>query len=97
MTLKAFAPSGAPTAKISATIASASVAIDQSSAAVRVMNAGPNIAFLKFSYGASTATITDMPIAVGATEVFTVATNNVASAICETGTASVYFTNGEGL
>ena len=96
MTLKAFAPSGA-TVKISATTASSSVSLDQYSACVRVMNAGPNIAFLKFSFGASTATLTDMPIAVGATEVFTDATSNTVSAICETGTASVYFTNGEGL
>lgn len=96
MTLKAFAPAG-PTVQIAATTASASVALDPYSAVVRVFNAGPNIAFIRFSIGASTAVLTDMPVNVGATERFTDATSNMVSAICETGTAKLYFTNGEGL
>lgn len=94
---KAFAPSGS-TATIAATAASASVAIDPNSSVVRIYNKGPNVAFLRFTVGASTAAVTDMPIAVGATENFTKGTASVASAICAaTETATVYATSGEGM
>ncbi len=96
MTLKTFFPSGT-TVSIAGTVASASATLDANSAAVRVVNAGPNMAFIRFTTGASTALLTDMPIAAGATETFTKASANTVSAICGTGTATLYFTNGEGL
>lgn len=95
--IKVFTPSGA-TVNIAATAASASVAIDGNSNVVRVYNKGPNVAFVSFSLGASTATLTDMPIAVGATEKFTKGMGNTASAICAaTETATIYLTCGDGI
>lgn len=97
MTIKAFMPTGAATAPIAATAASASVALDQYSNAVRVVNLGPNKAFIRFTVGASPAVLTDMPIAANSTEVFTKGTATIVSAICAaTETAALYFTNGEG-
>lgn len=100
MTLKTFSPAGGgvgSTVSIAGTIASASATLDAYSAAVRVFNAGPNVAFLRFTTGASTATGSDMPIAAGATETFTKGSATNVSAICASGTAALYFTNGEGL
>lgn len=98
MTIKTFAPAGTATATIAATAASASTALDGLSSAVRVVNAGPNIAFIRFTRGASTALATDMPISSGATETFTKGSADTVSAICSaTQTATLYFTNGEGL
>lgn len=91
---KSFAPSGS-TVTLAATAASASVALDQYYGAVRVYNKGPNVAFIRFSTGASPAVLTDLPLAVGATETFSKGTGNNASAICAaTETATLYLTNG---
>lgn len=99
MTLKTFAPTSAATAAIAATTTSAAVNLDAYSNAVRVVNAGPNFAFLKFQTQAAPvdATLTDMPLAPGATETFTIGSADRVAAICATGTAALYFTNGEGL
>lgn len=96
MTLKTFFPSGT-TVSIAGTVASASATLDANSSAVRVFNAGPNVAFIRFTTGASTATGSDMPVAAGATETFTKGSANNVSVICASGTAAIYFTNGEGL
>lgn len=97
MTLKTFAPKGDATVPIAGTTSSATGLLDVYSNAVRVVNAGPNMAFIRFTTGASTAVATDMPIASGATETFTKGSADRVSAICATGTAALYFTNGEGL
>lgn len=99
MTIKTFMPSGGGAATVSAatSVASASAALDQYSNCVRVYNSGATAAFIRFTVDASTATLTDMPLAPGATEVFTKGTCTVASAILASGTGTVYFTNGEGL
>ncbi|MES2148597.1 MAG: hypothetical protein V4508_02280 [Pseudomonadota bacterium] len=97
MTLKTFAPKGDATVPIAATTASASAALDKYSSAVRVVNGGTAMAFIRFSTGAATAVVTDMPIASGATETFTKGSADTVSAITASGTAALYFTNGEGL
>ena len=97
MTLKTFAPKGDATVPIAGTTASASATLDQHSNVVRVVNAGPDIAFIRFGKGATTAVVTDMPILSGATETFTKGDNTTAAAITASGTAALYFTNGEGL
>lgn len=96
--LKAFSPSGAATVTIAATTTSASATLDANSSQVRVVNAaGGSMAFIRFSTGASTAVATDMPIAPGTDAVFTKGTATHVAAICATGTATLYFTNGEGM
>lgn len=97
MTLKTFAPSSAATVKVAATTTSGSGTLETYSAAVRVYNDGPNLAFVRFTHGAGTATSADIPVPAGAIETFTVPGIDTASVICSVGTASVYFTNGEGL
>lgn len=97
MTLKTFFPKGDATVSIAATTATASATLDVYSNAVRVVNAGTGTAFLRFGKGATTATVTDMPILSGATETFTKGDSTTVAAITATGTATLYFTNGEGL
>lgn len=98
MTMKTFMPKGDDTVTIAATVASANVALDQFSNAVRVVNAGTAMAFIHFGSGVGTAaTLTKMPVASGATETFTKGTSNYVAAITASGTATLYFTNGEGL
>lgn len=99
MSFQPFHPAGA-TVKIAATTVSASAALDQTSSCVRVFNAGPNICRIKFSGpsgAALAATTNDMPIAVNATEVFNKGACTFVTAICDTGTAAIEFTNGEGI
>lgn len=97
MTLKTFAPNGSATVSIAATTTSASVTLDQFSNVVRVVNAGTDTVFIKFGKGATTATATDMPVLASATETFTKGDNTTVAARAATTTATVYFTNGEGL
>ena len=64
---------------------------------VRLYNAGPNVAFIRFGVTALTATTADMPIPAGAVEVLTKGGASRAAAICAgTGTATLYLTVGEG-
>lgn len=97
MTLKTFAPKGDATVPLAATVATASASLDKFSNACRVYNAGPNMAFIRFSTGATSAVVTDMPIPVGDIETFTKGSADTVAAICSAGTAALYFTNGEGL
>jgi hypothetical protein len=98
MTLKTFAPSGADTVQLSATAASSRVAVDSLSSVVRVLNAGPNTAYLQFGDGSVSSTTAKMPIPVGSTELFTKGSATNVAAICDTGnTAVLYFTPGEGI
>lgn len=65
---------------------------------VRVYNAGPNVAFVRFGPASPTAVTTDIPIAPGSIELFHKGGAVGTAAICATGqTATVYFTAGEGL
>lgn len=97
MTTKTFMPNGSASTSAATSTTSASAALDAYSNNVRVYNAGATAAFIRFAVGATTAVVTDMPIAPGATEVFTKGNATVASAILASGTGTVYFTCGEGL
>lgn len=88
---------GGATTTISATVASAGGTFDASTGRIRVINAGPNTAFLRCGIGAQTAVATDVPILAGAIEVFSVPSNLThAAAISPGGTATVYITSGTG-
>jgi hypothetical protein len=66
---------------------------------MRIVNAGPNTAFIRFGVGAQTAVTTDMPLMAGMSELFSKAadTNTVAAICASAQTATVYITCGEGL
>lgn len=65
---------------------------------MRIVNAGPNTAFVRFGVGAQTALATDMPVLAGVTEVFSKSADvDTVAAICAaTQTATIYITCGEG-
>ena len=68
---------------------------------VRVVNAGPNLAFVAFG-DSNAATTSDIAIPSGVVEVLTIRNNPSApetgvSAICASGSATVYVTTGHGL
>lgn len=96
--IKTFAPSGADTVQLSATASTSSVSVEQFSSVVRVLNAGPNMAYLAFGVAGQTANTAKMPIPVGAAELFTKGIATTAAAICDAGnTAVLFFTPGEGI
>lgn len=97
MTIKTFAPNGQNTAQLSAGVTSASVAIDPNSSVVRVLNAGPNLAYINFGKAGITADNAKMPLPVGATELFTKSNSTHVAAIVDSGSAVLYFTSGEGI
>lgn len=111
-----FGPNFSKTKAIAATTTSANVALDPTDVTsipsptssgtygghtvMRIVNAGPNTAFLRWGVGAAAtgaAVITDMPMLAGTIEVFTKADSvDTIAAICATGTASISITCGEG-
>lgn len=98
MLIKTFAPTGAVTVRLAATSASSSAAVDQFSSVVRVVNAGPDLAYLQFGDASVASDANRMPIPVGSTELFSKANMTHVAAICDaTKTATLYFTSGEGL
>lgn len=100
MRIKAFHPNTGPTTKIAATTASASTTLDPFSNAVRIYNAGPNAARVKFSGPAGSAlaaTATDFNIPPNTVEIMTCGDATFVAAICDTGTAAIEFTSGEGV
>ena len=115
MNQEPFTPSLGVTKTISATSTSSSVTLDAVDVAatpsnpgagpwgghtvMRVVNAGPNTAFIRWGVGAQTAVATDMPILAGAIEVFTKAgaVDTVAAICASTQTATVYVTCGQGM
>lgn len=97
MHIKTFMPS-ALTVNVAATTASAIIPLDPLGNTVRVVNAGASMAFIHFTKDpAYVATTGNMPIAAGATETFTKGAASYVAAITASGTATVYFTVGEGL
>lgn len=91
-----------PTASISATAVSGSTTFSEVLAEggqnMRVYNAGPNTAFIRFGNGAQTAVLTDTPVPVGVIENFFKGNFDTMAAICAaTQTATVYFTPGNGI
>lgn len=95
-----FSPSG-DSVKVAATTASASVALGAPARTMRVHNAATTLAFVAFGVGAAVAATSgddSLPIAAGATEVFSVNTSVThAAAILGTGTGDVWFTPGDGI
>ena len=69
---------------------------------VRIYNAGPDVAYVRFTNATSTATapsgatVGGMPIPVGDIEVFPAGTATFISALCPTSTATLFVTVGEG-
>lgn len=100
MTLKKFSPAdgGDATVMLATTATTARAAVDRTSNAVRIVNDGASTAFLQFGDATAAATVTDMPIKAGTTEIFTKGATTHIAAICATGaTTTLYFTSGEGL
>lgn len=109
----AFGPNFSKTKTISATGTSASATLDATDVSatqtntqvvgghsvMRIVNKGPNTAFLRWGVGAQTALTTDMPMLAGTVELFSKAFDvNTVAAICASGeTATVYVTCGEGV
>ena len=94
MSNRPFQADGATITLAVTTSSAGSTAAPTNSAQVRVYNAGPNLCFIRFGQGTMTATTSDMPLAVGATEIFTKGGASGVAAICGTGTATVYVTPG---
>jgi len=103
-----FGPNFSKTKTLSASQTTASVTLDATDVgtaatggganAIRIVNAGPNIAFVRWGTGVQTAVTTDMPLMAGTVEVFAKpATADTVAAICSSGqTATLYVTGGEG-
>lgn len=96
MNVQPFSPCGA-TVSLSATTSSSNANITAGNSALRVVNSGTGVAFIRWGVGTQTAVVTDLPILPSSMEVFgiPIGANNVA-AITATGTATVYATPGEG-
>lgn len=109
-----FGPNFSKTKSISASSTTASVTLDATDVSstptpagsglsgghsvMRIVNAGPNTAFIGWGVGTQTALATWMPILAGVTEVFSKAADvDTVAAICAaTQTATIYITCGEG-
>lgn len=75
------------------------ISVGQRPSAVRVFNSGTVPVFIEFSSSgapAVAAITTSIPIAPGYTDIFEKGLNDVVTAITGTGTATVYFTPGDG-
>lgn len=88
------------TAVISGTTTSAAASLPGTAGggqSVRVFNSGTTIAFVRWAATSPTAVATDIPIAPGATEVFSLPVDAAfVAAILASGTGSIYFTRGAG-
>lgn len=109
-----FGPNFSKTKSISASSTTASATLDATDVSstpspqyagpsgghmvMRIVNVGPNTAFVGWGVGAQTALTTWMPILAGTIEVFTKAADvDTVAAICAaTQTATLYITCGEG-
>jgi hypothetical protein len=95
--MKAFQLGGA-TVTLTPTTSNDSDDITPTGGVIRVYNAGPSTAFFKTDIGSATATTSDVPLAAGTVESFTIPANhNKAAAICSSGSATVYVTVGSGI
>lgn len=107
MNVQPFSPDFANTKNLSTTTSSASVTLatvdtntgtlGQGYNCIRIVNNGPNAARVRWGVGTQTALITDMQIPAGNTEIFSKSPDaTTIAAICETGTAVLTVTCGEG-
>jgi hypothetical protein len=93
-----FQPDVGKTVKLTPTTSNSAGTVQVPFGQIRVYNAGTAMVFFRYGIGAQTAVVaTDMPIAAGATEAFSVPADTTGvAAICEVGSASVYVTPGCG-
>lgn len=85
------------TASISVTTSSARVALPAGGGQLAVLNNGGGVVFIKFGDSTVTAAVTDIPVEIGVARGFTPpGTATHVAAIIASGTATVYFTAGEG-
>ena len=110
MNVNPFSPDFANTKSLSVSSTSSSVVLattdtnigstGQGSNVRRIVNAGPNTAFLRWgtASGVGAAVVTDMPMLAGTVEVFTFSPDaTTLAAICAAAsTATLYITAGEG-
>lgn len=114
MNVQPFGPNFSKTKSIACTSTTASATLDATdvsstptqtnagpsggASVMRIVNAGPNTAFIRFGVGAQTAVATDMPILAGTVEVFTKSplVDTVAAICAAAQTATLYITCGEG-
>jgi len=115
MNVQPLAPNFSKTKSISATASTASATLDGTDVSstptpanagpsggksvMRIVNAGPNTAFIRYGVGAQTAVTTDMPILAGTSELFSKGGDvDTVAAICASAqTATIYITCGEGV
>lgn len=98
--MRPFSPNPGSTVSLAATTASGSVAVatgQDKASAVRVYNAGPSAVRVRWGVGAQTAVAGDVLVPAGAVEVFTKGNADTFAAKCDSGSATVEFTTGEGL
>lgn len=108
MNVNPFSPDFANTKSLAVTSTSNSVTLSttdtntgtlgQGYNVIRIVNAGPNTAFIRWGTGTVTALATDMPMLSGTVEVFTKSPNDtvIAAISAATQTATLYITCGEG-
>jgi hypothetical protein len=96
----AFKPAGAGSVNVAAGTVSANVQVQsgQNARHIRVANSGSVTVFVEFGTTNSTAAslTTSVPVLAGSVEIFS-APYEYAAAITASGTATVYFTPGEGM
>jgi len=102
MRIYAFHPAQLPTQKLAAGTGTGgtSAPLDPNSNAVRVYNAGPNAARIRFSGSsgaAQAATAADMAIPPNTVEIFAKGRATFVTSLTDTGTAALEFTDGEGV
>lgn len=85
------------TAQMSVTSSSSSVPVDTKAPCVYVYNSGASMAFVRWTQGASPATVTDLPIPAGSLQVFSKGPADTFSAICaSSSTTTLYVAAGAG-
>ncbi|MEI7605889.1 MAG: hypothetical protein WCJ64_00760 [Rhodospirillaceae bacterium] len=89
---KQFCPTS--TVKLAPLLSSVSAAIPTGTTALRIYNSGPSLAFVRWGTGAQTATVNDLPLASGVTEMFGKASANDTVAAITTGMATLYVSAG---
>ena len=86
-----------PTVSLACTNSTGSVSLGTQAEAVRIYNSGSVPVFIKFGTDSATATTSGIPIAPGTVEVFEARRANYVAGITASGTATLYFTIGEGM
>jgi len=108
MPSNSFAPTVGGTKTLAVTAVSASVTLDPKDVAsatnkgghttMRLYNAGPNVAFVRWGVGPQVATANDVPLIPGVVELFAKSySDDTVAAISPGGTGTVYVTCGEGV